>query len=251
MNRAISLLVHGSAKAGKSTLAATAPSPRIIIDIEGGTRFLNVKHVTWDPNKHAPPVDDGTWDTAVVTCRTYDDAIKAYQWLQSGKHPFNSLIVDSISELQQKLVEKQTNREQAKMQDWGDILRAFMGLMRDFRDLTENAIRPLEAVVLTAMSKPGQDGKLHPFAQGQSQIMLPYLFDILGAMHVDTWVDDSGNSQEIHRLLINTNPIYETGERVGGRLPGYLDNPNIPDILDRIFGPKPTAAVSAAETAAT
>lgn len=250
LNRSLSLLVHGKAKSGKSTIASTSPKPCCYFDIEGGTRFLPINAVVWDPNTEAPPIPDGTWDTAVVKVRVYDDVIKGLAWLQSGSHPFESVVIDSISELQQRLVDKVTNREQAKMQDWGDILRNFMGLMRDFRDLTENSVRPLKSVCLIAMSRSADDNLLHPFAQGQSSTMLPYMFDILGAMHVQAWTDDAGNQQQVHRLLVGANNIYETGERVGGRLAGYLDSPTIPQMLDMVFGPDP-AAEAAAEEAAT
>jgi hypothetical protein len=199
---------------------------------------LNVTSTPWDPNTQAPPADDGSWDTCIVTVRHYDDVIRAYEWLRSGKHPFNSVIVDSVSELQQRLVEKVTNRMAAQQQDWGEILRQFMGIMRDFRDLTENPVKPLTAVVLVAMSVPGQDGKYRPFAQGQSRIMLPYLFDILAASNVLTWVDDAGNQQTLYRLLFQS-PQYETGERVGGRVGQFMDNATVPMILDAVFGPLP------------
>ena len=241
-NRAVSILVHGPSKSGKSTFAATSPSPRLIADIEGGTRFLNVKSVVWDPHRHAPPEADGSWDTAVVTIRTYDDMLKTYQWLQSGKHPFSSLVVDSISELQQKLIEKVTNRAATKQQDWGEILRMFMGLMRDFRDLCEHPTKPLESVVLVAMTKAGPDGLYHAHLQGQAATTVPYLVDVQAATHVQTWMDDQGSTQRVHRLLVGSNAIYETGERVGGRLDAYIDNPTVEGILTSIFGPKPETA---------
>lgn len=234
MNRSISILLHGNAKSGKSTFAATSPKPLLYLDIEGGTRFLDVNQVDWNPSD-PPPADDGTWDTAVVAVRTYDDAKRAYQWLQAGSHPFRAVVIDSISELQQRLVDHISNREQMRTQDWGDVLRQFMGFMRDFRDLTMHPTKPLESVVLVAMSKD-VNGVKTPFAQGQSATMLPYLFDVMGAMHVDVWRDDTGVENRVHRLLIAKNPMYETGERVGGRLPGYIDNPDVEDILERVFG---------------
>lgn len=240
LNRAISILVHGPSKSGKSTVAATAPAPRLYCDIEGGTRFLNIKPVVWDPQKYAPPVADGSWDTAVVTIRTWDDMLKTMQWLQRGEHPFKSLIIDSISELQQKLIDKVTKREATKQQDWGEILRLFMGAMRDCRDLCEHPTAPLNAVALIAMTKAGQDGLYHPHLQGQAATTVPYLVDITAATHVQTWIDDSGTTQRVHRLLIGSNGIYETGERVGGRLDAYMDNPTIPAILDAVFGPVDT-----------
>lgn len=236
LNRSISLLVHGSAKSGKSTLGSTSPKPCLYLDIEGGTRFLDIKAVKWDPQREAPPEPSDDWDTAVVTIRDYDDAIKAYEWLKAGKHSFQSVVIDSISELQQRLVDKVTNRDQAKLQDWGDILRKFMGFLRDMRDLTEHPTKPVQSVVLISMSVTDNNGLLQPFAQGQSKVMIPYLFDILGAMHVDMWTDDQGNTQIIHRLLIGPNKIYATGERVGGRVGSYIDNPTVPGLLDTIFG---------------
>lgn len=242
MSRAVSILVHGPSKSGKSTFGATAPAPRLICDIEGGTRFLNVKAVKWDPNVHAPPEANGAWDTAVVTIRSWDDILKTYQWLNSGQHPFKSLVVDSISELQQKLIEKVTKREATKQQDWGEILRLFMGLMRDFRDLAEHPTAPLNAIVLIAMTKVAQaDNMYHPHLQGQAATTVPYLVDITAATHVQTWMDDQGNTQRAHRMLIGANPMYEVGERVGGRLAPVIDSPNVQDILTAIFGPDPDA----------
>ena len=225
------------AKAGKSTFAATSPKPMLLLDIEAGARFLDIKAVRWDPMREAPPEPSEDWDTAVVTVRTYDDALKAYEWLRAGKHPFESIVIDSISELQQKLVEKISNRDAMRIQHWGDVMRQFMGFLRDMRDLTEHPVKPVQSVVLVAMSNDGADGKKQPFAQGQSKVMMPYLFDIIAAMHVDTWTDDSGVQQYVHRLIVGPNPTYLTGERVGGRVPSYVDNPQIPNLLDAVFGP--------------
>lgn len=242
--RSLSILVHGDAKTGKSTFASTSPKPLLFLDCEGGTKFLNIKPVTWDPYKNAPPVADAAWDTCIVRIMQYDDILKVLEWLKSGKHPFESVVVDSISELQQKLVDKITNRDQAKLQDWGDILRNFIGLMRDFRDLTEHPRKPLQSAVLVAMSV-STDSKKQPFAQGQSKTMLPYLFDVLAATHVDTWTDDTGSPQLVYRLMVGPNPVYATGERVGGRLPAYIDNPTVPGLLDYVFGPETVAATAA------
>lgn len=245
-SRSLSILVHGPAKAGKSTVAATCPPYRLFLDVEGGTKFLNVEGRKWNPQLEAPPEPDGTWDTAIVTVTSYDDAIAAYNWLQSGKHPFRSVVVDSISELQQRLVEKISGRAATAQNQWGDVLRQFMGLMRDLRDLTEHPTKPLEAVVLVAMTKMGGDGIYHPWLQGQAATILPYLVDVCGAMYVQSYDDGAGGLARVHRLLIGQNMVYETGERAGGRLPGYIDNPDVAKMLDMVFGEvAPTAAVAA------
>ena len=184
IQRSLTVMVYGESKVGKSTFAVTAPYPRLMLDVEGGHRFLPITVKYWDPLREEPPVADGTWDTVVVTVRDYDVVLKTYQWLQSGKHQFKSLIIDSISELQVKCMDSIAGNEQMKMQQWGELLRHMGGLLRDLRDLTMHATNPLEAVVLTAMSRVGQDGSRRPYLQGQLAIQAPYFYDILGALAV-------------------------------------------------------------------
>ena len=234
--KSLSTLVHGEAKAGKSTFAASSPKPLLYIDIEGGTRFLPITPVVWDPTRDAPPALDGTWDTAVVYGRNWDSVMKAYQWLASGKHPFVSVVVDSISELQQKLIENVAGREQPDQRKWGEVLRTFTGMLRDFRDLTMHPIRPLSTVTHVAMTRLGNDGKRHPWLQGQSAVVVPYLYDVVAAMTAFPYTPENGQTFMVRRLLISPNDQYETGERVGGRLPGYMDNPSVPAMLESIYG---------------
>ena len=246
----LSVLVHGAAKAGKSTFASTSPKPLLYIDVEGGTRFLPLVTVPWDPNREAPPVPDGTWDTAVVVGRDWDTVLRAYQWLASGQHHFAAVVVDSISELQQKVIEKVSGRAQPQQNQWGEVLRQFTGLLRDFRDLTLHPNNPIQSVVHVAMSRPGGDGLMHPWLQGQSATVVPYLYDVTAAMIAQTYPDNEGNILKIHRLLVDPNTQYETGERVGGRLPGFMDNPSVVTMIEMIYGPsvplEPVVPIAAA-----
>lgn len=240
--RALSVLVHGHSKVGKTTFAATAPYPRLLLDVESASRFLPVVRTVWDPNTGPPPVADGTWDTCVVYVRDYDTVLKVYQWLQVGQHQFRSLVLDSISELQVRLKERIAGRGQLQTQQWGEVLTALAGLMRDFRDLTMHATNPLEAVVLTAMTQ-NKDGIYKPYLQGQLATVIPYFFDITGYLYVDQVVteDPTAPPVEIRRLLTRKHPMFEAGERVQGRVPQVVDNPSIEGMLDMIFGPRPEA----------
>ena len=184
VDRSLTLMVYGESKVGKSTFAVTAPYPRLMLDVEGGHRFLPINVKYWDPIREEPPQADGTWDTVVVQVRDYDVVMKAFQWLQSGKHQFKSLIIDSISELQVKCMDNIAGTEQMKMQQWGELLRHMGALLRDLRDLTMHPTQPLEAVVLTAMARKGQDGVYRPYLQGQLAIQAPYFSYVLGAITV-------------------------------------------------------------------
>lgn len=220
----------------------------LYIDVEGGSRFLRLKKIAWDPRVEAPPecTDPSTWDTAVITVRDYDTVKLAYDWLNSGKHCFQSVVIDSVSELQQLLIDQVGNRLALDQRGWGDVFRAFSGLMRDFHKLTEHPTMPMQCVGFVAMSKELSDARFAPFAQGQSQVILPYIVDVLGAMEVLTGADPTtGEVFKVHRLTTGPHPRYLTGERVGGTVPPVIDNPNIPMLLDYVFGPEPSAVPAA------
>ena len=236
-DRALSVLVHGHSKVGKTTFAATAPYPRLLLDVESASRFLQVNKVYWDPNDGPPPVADGSWDTCIVLVRDYDTVLKVYQWLQAGQHQFKSLILDSISELQVRLKERIAGRGQLQTQQWGEVLTALAGLMRDFRDLTMHPTNPLEAVVLTAMTQ-NRDGMYKPYLQGQLATVIPYFFDVTGYLYVDQIAseDPTAAPVEVRRLLTRKHPMFEAGERVQGLIPPVVENPTVEGMLNTIFG---------------
>jgi hypothetical protein len=242
VQRSLTLMVYGESKVGKSTLAVTAPYPRLMLDVEGGHRFLPINVKYWDPIREEPPVADGTWDTVVVNVRDYDVVMKAFQWLQTGKHQFKSLIIDSISELQVKCMDNIAGTEQMKMQQWGELLRHMGALLRDLRDLTMHPTQPLEAVVLTAMARKGQDGVYRPYLQGQLAIQAPYFYDILGAVTVEQIpnADPMQPPYKVRRMYVERTPEYEAGERVQGRLGKVVEQQDlgIERMLDMVFGAK-------------
>ena len=248
VQRSLTAMVYGESKVGKSTFAVTAPYPRLMLDVEGGHRFLPIVVKYWDPMREEPPVADGTWDTCVVLVQTYDVVLKTYQWLQSGKHQFNSLIIDSISELQVKCIDNIAGNEQMKMQQWGELLRHMGGLLRDLRDLTMHPVKPLEAVVLTAMARQTQEGRYKPYLQGQLAIQAPYFYDILGALTVEEIPnpDPMQMPYKVRRMYVERTNQYEAGERVQGRLGQIVEQENlsIERMLDIIFGPKQEAVTT-------
>jgi hypothetical protein len=251
IQRSLTVMVYGESKVGKSSFAVTAPYPRLMLDVEGGHRFLPIVVKYWDPLREEPPIADGTWDTCVVTVRDYDTVIKTYQWLQLGRHHFKSLIIDSISELQVKCMDSIAGNEQMKMQQWGELLRHMGGLLRDLRDLTMHATNPLEAVVLTAMSRTGQDGRHKPYLQGQLAIQAPYFYDILGALTVETVPnpDPMQGPYKVRRMYVERTNEYEAGERVQGRLGSIVeqDKLSIEVMLNTIFGEKQTKETTTKE----
>ncbi|MPZ21922.1 MAG: AAA family ATPase, partial [Luteitalea sp.] len=93
----LSLLIHADSKAGKTTLVASAPPPLLILDAEGGSKFLPVRKTTWD-GLRPPPAYDGSWEVCVVMVREFSTLVNVFQWLQTGQHHFRSFGIDSITE---------------------------------------------------------------------------------------------------------------------------------------------------------
>jgi hypothetical protein len=70
-----------------------------------------------------------------------------------------------------------------------------------------------------------------PNMQGAIATSMPYWVDICGYMNQS--VDETGKYQT--NLLVKNHPKYEAGERVQGRLPDVIANPNLSDILTAIY----------------
>lgn len=238
-DKALSLLVYGPPKSGKTTLAMTGPAPRLLLDVEKAARFLKTKKVYWNPmDGSAPPKHDGTWDTCVVTVHDFQTATKAFDWLRSGKHEFNTVILDSISELQVKAQEDVNGRSKMQTQHWGELLSKISFFGRDLRDLSTHPIRPVECVIITATERIDKDDKgnvvVHrPFLQGGAASQIPYWFDVCGYYYI-TKSRENGEMVETRNLLISNHPQYIAGNRVPG-LPEVLYNPNIKKVIDKIF----------------
>jgi hypothetical protein len=112
---------------------------------------------------------------------------------------------------------------------------------------------PLEAVVLTAMSRVTQDGKHRPYLQGQLAIQAPYFYDILGALTIEQFPnpDPLQPPYKVRRMYVERTNEYEAGERVQGRLGAIVEQEklSIETMLNEIFGPK--QIVSAGKTTTT
>lgn len=228
-----SLLIHGMSKSGKSYLADTAPTPRLVLDAEGGasTRFTPSRKILWDPQSDAPPKADGTWDTCVVYVRSFIDVQRAYDWLNSGQHPFKSVIVDSLSETQQRCVDALVGNDQMKTQDWGELLRKMSTLVRSYRDLIIHPTNPLQVVAFIAMTRD-IDGVKRPYVQGQLSSTLPYYVDVCAYL----WTEPTEDGRQQRRLLCSPHPQFEAGDRTG-KLDTVLNDPSIMTMLDTIYTP--------------
>lgn len=221
-----SVLVYGPSKTGKTTFVCSGPRPTLLLDAEGGSRFLRARKVVWSNPLMAPPEDDGTWDVCVVYVRDFGTLESVYSWLHAGKHPFRTVAIDSISEAQQRCVDAIAGTKQMTTPDWGNLLRKISALVRGFRDLLIHPINPLDCVAFTAMDRPKNDVHM-PYLQGAIADVLAYYLDIV--VYYAVTVDESGRG--VRKMLTKPHPQFLAGDRPG-MLPNIIENPTLSAILE-------------------
>ncbi len=238
MTESLISLIHADPKTGKSWLAQTTPAPRLILDAEsGGSRFARVwrdgrwvkpKSVNWDPHTEAPP-EPGEWETCFVTVRDFDTLVRVFQYLNAGNHPFVSVALDSLTEIQKRCKDSiKSGDEVMNERQWGILLDRMEALVRGFRDLREHPTNPIPVLLILALTKE-VGVKFKPAVQGALGISLPGYCDLVGYLGVAEESDE-------RRLVIKPNPRFEAGDRthVLSHHPGweaYIPNPSITEML--------------------
>jgi hypothetical protein len=224
-------VIHGEPGVGKSTLSASAPGPVLVLDAEGGFRFVRGRKVKWDPvNEPVPEVGD--WDYCIVPVMDWATVHAAHKVLQSGNHPFNSVVLDSLTEIQKRLVDNVAGIEQPSQQQWGQILRSMEDFVRKLRDLTFHPVQPIQAVIFLCLTHH-RDGVFRPYVKGSLELSLPAFVDVVGYLYTQT--DASGELERI--LLIQPTAEFEAKDRTGVLTENYgstIPSPNITEILDTI-----------------
>lgn len=242
--RSLGICLHGEPGTGKSWLGATAPAYRLVLDCEGGSRYTKEKKVYWNPaepppvpgsgreDPNSPVVTEVDWRTCIVITRNFATMGLVYGWLNSGQHPFRSLVIDSITELQKRLVDDTAGVAQPTQQDWGAILRIMEAEVRKLRDLLFHETRPLECVVLIALTHQ-RDGKFRPFVKGQLELSLPGFIDVVGFLYVDMDADQ----QMVRKLLIAPVGEFDAKDRTDALTVAYgpvIVNPNLETMIEII-----------------
>jgi hypothetical protein len=227
MMQSLTLLVHGESGVGKSWLGDTVPGPRLIIDAEGGSTFTPSEKVYWDSQTGAPPEGH---DSVVTLVRDFTTLQRIFQWLNSGQHPFKSVVLDSLTEIQKRCMDVIAGTNQPTQQNWGQLLRDMETLVRQFRDLKMHPLRPLEVVMFITTSKP-DSGKLRPHVQGQLMLTLPQYVDVVGYMYVQP--DAAGQLARI--LMVQPYPGFVAKDRTS-KLDPYVQNPNVGQMMEVIYG---------------
>lgn len=218
--------IHAETGVGKSMIADTIPGPRLVLDAEGGSEFTpSWPKQIWNPHAYAPPGFQGcapgqeqVADTVRVIVRDWQTLARVFQWLDSGHHPFRSVILDSLTEIQKRCRDEIRGTDQMQTQHWGELLIQMESMVRRLRDVTMDPANPLMNVVVLALIDE-KAGKYRPLIQGSLQKSLPGFFHLVGYMYTD--MNPQGGIDR--KLLIQPYGMYVAKDRT--------------HVLTRTFGP--------------
>lgn len=205
----LKVMLYGVSGTGKTTMAATFPRP-VFLDMEGGmlsVRKYSPLRYPADPNK-----DIKNYSQVV-------DFIQLVRSYKPGEAPFETIVLDSLNELQilvsQYIVQKYTKvkrqyHDQLTLADYGKANRDFAKLVRLF-------IKMPYHVVFTAMSTQKESGDdsdiqiMPKFTGKQVGPDVQRMMDMIGYCHAKRMKDGSSE----HYVSFHITPQYIAKDRLG------------------------------------
>lgn len=213
----VKLLVYGQAGAGKTALSKTMPAP-IVLSAEAGMLSL------------------ADADIPFIEIKSIDDLREAYDWVVEHGAEYQSVILDSISEIGEVVLSHEKKiKVNGKLVDprqaYGSMQEQLADIIRAFRDL------PGKHVMFTAKLEKSTDemGRIlyAPSMPGNKTAQsLPFFFDEVLALRVEK--DAEGVTQRA--LMCDSDGIWQAKDR-SGKLAAW-EAPDIGAIIAKIGGAK-------------
>lgn len=231
MDDFVTLVVHAEAKAGKTTFGATGPGRTLIFDSEaGGMRFVPGKKITWNVEAGEDiPSADGDWQICRVPTNNIATVKRAMDFLLTGRHPFNNVVLDSLTELQDIVKRERSATFQLEQRDWGIVFGTMNDVVVALRDLVASQDQLKSLIVICGTQL--KDGKFRPMIAGQFGYKLPYKLDGVGYLLKTR--DEEGNVRRC--LVLGESNTHEVGHRLGDKAPEVIWEPTICKLLNTVF----------------
>ena len=227
----LNIMVFGDSGVGKTHLAGSADDvpdlrPVIVIDFEGGTESLV---------RNFPNVEQ-------VRVSSWPEMQKVYDELHRGQHGYQTVILDSLTEIQkfnmytimEELVADKPDREidVPSMREWGRNLEQMRKFVRAFRDLPMNTI-------FTALKKEDKNEKTGmvttlPSLSGKLAGEVAAFLDVVVYYYMKSVTEDDKKVDK--RILLSAKTETIVAKDRTGTLPQVLVEPCMRDLFDLIHG---------------
>lgn len=225
----VKLLVYAPSGVGKTVLTATLPTP-VLISAESGLLALNAQNLSriFGDNPKFPV----TKDIPTIVIQTADDLEQAYAWCATSHEAktFQSIAIDSITEIAEQVLAKEIAAATDKRQAYGELIVRMDKIIKNFRDL------PSKHIYMSAKMDRNKDEFTGRFIYGPSMPgakvgpSLPYLFDEVFYYGMHT-----GQDGVVTRALLTQPTEQYTAKDRSGALSQY-EYPNLTYIFAKISG---------------
>ena len=133
IDRGISFIIYGNPGVGKTTLATTLPPDEtLIINSEAGLGpLLGKGHVVFNLLQF---VEDGEFEKVVE---------EMYKKLRTEEHPFNYVVLDNLSEMENQMllsITRRRGKETPSIKEYGDVAFKMKEWVHLWRDLVYQGI---------------------------------------------------------------------------------------------------------------
>nr|QGH72374.1 MAG: AAA domain protein [Podoviridae sp. ctka020] len=173
----IKALIYGPSGAGKTFFTGTAKDT-IYASAEGGLLSIAALKPKY------------------VNITSIQDLNDLYTYLKNKEHQFETVVIDSISEINEIIklgIEKRLGRPM-QLQDWGELANTIASIFRKFRDL------PMNVILIAQESYIHDDQrikKIVPELNGKSATAIARFMDIVGYLQVEPdgkrWIQTSSD----------------------------------------------------------
>ena len=235
--------IHGWGGAGKTWLAHTLPGPRLALETEMGAfdtadrEDREVRITLWDPLTEPVPTGLEAKDTVVVGIRDLTKIGAVMALLEGGQHPFESLILDSFTEMQDMLKrnvaspgEQYNPNATFDMQAWGRLKNHGSMMLRDLRDLTwPDAIKPINVAVV--MYSDDESVPAVPLLEGGIRKAMNGWFDLVGYLFTSVHPETKSEIRVLQIARDNTAIAKCRLHSVKVAYGTHIEHPDLAEIL--------------------
>ncbi len=161
--------------------------------------------------------------------KNYDDLREVYAALASGELSFDSVCLDSVSEISEILLVHEKSRNKDGRMAYQNVSEAVTSLMRSFRDLDMHVL---------FLCKEGKDNNDGVFLFGPKMASKPlgeaitYFFDEVLALRVYDDVDEKGDAVTKRALQTRIQGGYTAKDRSGKLEP--FEEPNLTALIKKL-----------------
>ena len=168
-------------------------------------------------------------NVSAIEVKTYDDLREVYAALKSGELDYDSVCLDSVSEISEILLVYEKGRNKDGRMAYQNVSEAVTSLMRSFRDLD------MHVLFLCKEGKENNDGV---FLFGPKMASKPlgdaitYFFDEVLALRIVDDQDDEGNAVAARWLQTRIGQGYTAKDR-SGKLEAF-EEPNLTALIQKL-----------------